>query len=409
MSMSKTRMAKTVLRKITRGTVPHQKQGFTSSNRARLVHGGKEFFSYLKKLIDSARHTIHFQTYIFSDDKTGTFIANALIEAAKRKVQVFLLVDGFASQSLSKEFIQNLKDEGIRFRFFQPLLRSKYFYFGRRLHHKVVVVDGIKAIVGSQNIADRYNDLPKDPAWLDLAMYVEGEAALELHWICSSLWAKRRSKFFEPPDGVKHHIASIPKEEHCSVAIRRNDWVYGKSQAYRTYSRLFGGAKKSISIVCSYFLPGRSLMNRLKNAVRRGVKVRVVLAGVSDVKTAKYAERYLYRWLIRNKIHVYEYQPTVLHAKSAVVDNSILTVGSYNLNDLSNYASIELNLVADNKRLATLAQEDIDRIIENDCQVIDLSTFDTRLLSFRQFLQWGAFQFLRFMVTLTTFYFKRKE
>ena len=267
----------------------------------------------------------------------------------------------------------------------------------------------MRALVGSMNIADRYNDLPDAPAWLDTALYVEGETALELHKICNRLWSKRRTRIFEPSSDVKEMIASIPKEECYHVGIRRNDWVYGKNQVYRAYMKMFQNAQQTISIVCSYFLPGRAMMNKLGQAVKRGVKVKVVLAGVSDVKTAKYAERYLYRWLLRNKIQVYEYQRTVLHTKMGVADKKIITLGSYNLNELSAYASIELNLLVEDKGLATYLEEDINNIIEKHCNVIDLTTFDTRLFSFRQFLQWSAFQFLRFMVRIATFYYRRKE
>jgi cardiolipin synthase len=375
----------------------------------RFVHCGKEFIALLKKQIDAAEHTIHLQTYIFSDDETGTLIADALIEAARRKVDVFMLVDGYASQSLSKEFVAKLRSAGIRFRFFEPLLKSKYYYFGRRLHHKVVVIDYVKAIVGSMNIADRYNDVQGEKAWLDVALMVEGEAALELHHVCCKLWTKKKPKVFEPSPEAKKLIEGIPESKSINVAVRQNDWVYRKNQAFQTYNRMFHNAKKSISIVCAYFLPGKRLTRKLRLAVQRGVRVRVVLAGVSDVKTAKYAERYLYRWMIRNKIELYEYQPTVLHAKFAVADGYFLTLGSYNLNGLSAYASVELNLNIDNKEFVKDIEAEIDEIIESDCKKIDLTTYNTKLISIRQFLQWGAYQFLRLILKLSTFYFSQKE
>src|SRR6478736_7047325 len=110
--------------------VKHPTDYFTH-NHVRLVRGGKEYFDLLLQVISEAKTTIHFQTYIFDEDETGTPVANALKTAAQRGVQVFLLLDGYASQNLSVEFIKSLTDSGIRFRWFEPLLRSKNFYFGR--------------------------------------------------------------------------------------------------------------------------------------------------------------------------------------------------------------------------------------------------------------------------------------
>jgi cardiolipin synthase A/B len=407
--MSKTGVAARKKPRVFSRSALHLSHGFTEKNKVRFVHCGKEFIALLKKQIDAAEHTIHLQTYIFSDDETGTLIADALIDATRRKVEVFLLVDGYASQSLSKEFVSKLRKAGIRFRFFEPLLKSKYYYFGRRLHHKIVVIDYVKAIVGSMNIANSYNDVQGEKAWLDVALLVEGEAALELHNVCCKLWTKKKQKIFHPTPDAKKIIDAIPESKSTKVAVRQNDWVYRKNQAYQTYYRMFHNAKKSISIVCSYFLPGKGLMRKLRQAVERGVKVRVVLAGVSDVKTAKYAERYLYRWMIRNEIELYEYQPTVLHAKFAVADGHFLTLGSYNLNGLSAYASIELNLNIDDTAFVKEIETEVDEIIESDCKKIDLGTYNTKLISVRQFLQWGAYQFLRVILKISTFYFSQKE
>jgi cardiolipin synthase len=331
------------------------------------------------------------------------------MEAAKRKVAVYLLADGFASQKLSKSFREKLRRAGIHFRFFEPLLRSHHFYFGRRLHHKVTVIDGVQALVGSMNIADRYNDLPEERAWFDLALYVEGEASIALHNICCRFWTKKKSKAFKLPDDVHDFIASIPEEEYCPVRIRQNDWVNRKDQISKTYSGLFLGAKETISIVCSYFLPGKTFLKQIKQAVRRGVKIKVVLAGFSDVKIAKFAERYLYRWMLRNKIEVYEYQPTVLHSKMAFADNHLLTLGSFNINGLSAYASVELNLDIKNEAFVRKVEKETSTIIERDCIAIDLTTYTIRLFSLKQFIQWASFQIIRLTLTLSTFYFRQRE
>ena len=145
---------------------------FSHHNSIKLIHGGKEFFELLEKLIDAARHSIHLHTYIFDADETGKRIGDALIRAAKRGVKIYMLVDGFASKNLPEAFIDDFKKAGILFRFFEPFLKSKSLYFGRRMHHKVFVSDGSHSLVGGINIADHYNDVAGHKAWLDYALYV---------------------------------------------------------------------------------------------------------------------------------------------------------------------------------------------------------------------------------------------
>lgn len=379
-----------------------------SRNTVQLIHSGTEFFDTLCRMIDSAKQSIHLHTYIFSDDHTGTHVANCLIAAAKRNVDVFLLVDGYASQSLPVDFIRTMQEAGVRFRFFEPLFQSKHLYFGRRLHHKVVVVDAARSLVGGLNMADRYNTLPEQPAWFDLALYLEGPAAIELHDICLQLWSKKRRS--RKKRAVVHPALDDPGvHEGVAARIRQNDWVKRQQEVTATYMELFRSAHHSITIVCSYFLPGLIFRTQLKRAANRGVKIRVMLASMSDVPVSKYAERYLYRWMLRHNIEIYEYQPTVLHAKMAIADDELLTIGSYNVNNISRHASIELNIDVKDREFAGTVLKEIDQIIREDCKPINTRTYTTPLFSFKQLMQWIAFQCVRIMMTVSTFYFRQKE
>src|SRR5450432_601349 len=113
---------------------------YCALNKVKLIRGGKAYFELLEKIIGEAKDTIHLQVYIYDEDDTGRKIAEALIAAAKRNVKVYLMADGYGSQSISADFIRQLNLGGINFRFFEPLFKSDNFYFGRRLHHKIVVV-----------------------------------------------------------------------------------------------------------------------------------------------------------------------------------------------------------------------------------------------------------------------------
>ncbi|MBC7508320.1 MAG: phospholipase [Ferruginibacter sp.] len=382
---------------------------YSIQNKVKVIYGGKEYFDLLLSMINAATESIHLQTYIYDDDATGLLVADALKAAAKREVEVHLLTDGYASQHLSKKFIDGLAEAGVHFRFFEPLLKSHHYYFGRRLHQKVFVADGKYAIVGGRNIADRYNDLPGSTAWLDFALYAAGEVATELCVLCWKTWNGFPVKMDITPCEKKQLVFSFSEHETTSIRVRRNDWVRRKNEISATYIEMLRQSQSHITILCSYFLPGKIIRRLLKHAAKRGVKITVITAGPSDVILAKNAERWLYDWLLRNNIKLYEYQPAILHAKVAVCDGEWLTIGSYNINNISAYASIELNLDVRNATLAGSLDQTMETIIKKDCVAITSEGHIHTKNIFKQFIRWGSYQFIRIAFYVLTFYFKQRR
>ncbi len=381
---------------------------YTTRNKVRLIRGGNEYFTQLLLLINSAQHSIHLQIYIYDDDETGSMIGDAMMNAAKRNVQVYFVADGYASRAMSKSFITRLQNAGIHFKYFEPFFKSKHFYFGRRLHRKVFVADGKYALVGGMNIANRYNDMPGTPAWLDFAMYVQGEAAVQLFQVCTDMWKTNKPPITQLPDDIEDFLQKIPQTEYCSVRVRRNDWIKNKNEIWRSYFELFNHADKSIIIMCSYFLPGIELVKRLSNAAIRGVQIKIILAGPSDVMIVKYAERYLYNRLLKNNIAIYEYQANVLHAKLAITDGHWVTLGSYNINNISALASIEVNLDVRNKIFANKVQQQMEDIIERDCISITPETYKLSSGFFVRLRQKISYYFIKIAINLFRFHFKRE-
>ncbi|MBK8501501.1 MAG: phospholipase [Saprospiraceae bacterium] len=358
---------------------------YSTKSKLQLVRGGGEYFDLLLDLISRAKHHIHLQTYIFDDDETGTRVVEALKKAVSRNVEVYLLADGYASQIMTKKFVHDMRISGIKFRYFEPLLRSKYFYFGRRMHHKIFVVDAMWALIGGINVSDRYNDVGDTAAWLDMAIVIEGEIAQQLCVLCWKTWKSfPLNMSITPCEEMAMNFDHL-LDRTCRVRIRRNDWVRRKNEISRTYLQMIRSANSHITILCSYFLPGTVIRKALRDAANRGVKITVVTAGPSDVKLSKWAERWMYDWMIRNRITLYEYQPTVLHAKVAVCDSQQITIGSYNVNDISAYASIELNLDIKNEKLASELENRISLIIEKDCKLISKEELVKNRNVFRQF------------------------
>jgi cardiolipin synthase len=168
-------------------------------------------------------------------------------------------------------------------------------------------------------------------------------------------------------------------------------------------------AQEEIIIMSSYLLPGRMIRLALSKAIKRGVKIKLIVSGISDVDFAKAAEKYWYPWLLKNKIRIYEYQPRILHGKLSVYDNKWVTVGSYNVNNISAYASIELNMDVLDQNFATQTTEKLNRIISEACVEITLDRYKRKTHIFARFWYWLSYEIYRLIVYLFTFYFRQSE
>lgn len=367
-----------------------------SAENVILVHSGKDFFDRLEDLINEARTEIHFQTYIFDNDATGNRIVAALKKAVARKVRVYLLLDGLGSRALSDVFITELTSSGIHFRFFSPLLSSNSFYFGRRLHHKIVVADAKTALIGGINVAEKYEGTVTEKPWLDYAVLIKNTAVgHELQAICFYYFFKKKDRAYKrsTPDFI---------ENQTKISILQNDWLRQKNEIQRSYIKSIYTAQSEIIIVCSYFLPGKKLTRSLKKAAQRNVRVRLILSGVSDVPLVKEAINYYYSFLLRNNIELYEWNQSILHGKTAVVDQKWTTIGSFNLNHLSSYASIEMNVGIDSKAFAENYQKHLETIIAQ-CDPITSEAFQTQNNIFTRFKQWSSYYIVRFFEILLTY------
>lgn len=378
--------------------------GFTANNQVTLIRGGRAYFDTVMRLIEEARQSIYIRVYLFAEDHTGQQVADALKRAAQRNVAVYLLADGYVSQGLSQHFIQQLRAAGVHFRYFEPLFKSRKFYFGRRLHEKVIVTDHHYALVGGVNIADRYNDINDIPAWLDFALLAEGEIARLLCMHCWKGWqllTRKKTRNFCLSNTPS--VSAPSQNIDVVIRMRRNDWVKRRNEISRSYVAMLRNAEQEITILCSYFLPGKIIRKSMLQARKRGVRIRVIAAGKSDVMISKYAERWLYNWLLRAGIELYEYQESILHGKLAVCDDNWMTIGSYNINNISAYASIELNLEVRNPTFTKKTRKELDQIIINNCVRILPDEFAQKTTLVKQLVRWLSYQLIRVLLYLFTF------
>jgi len=241
-----------------------------------------------------------------------------------------------------------------------------------------------------------------------MAVYCEGEAAYIVYHICRRMWQDNIKQPALPWKEIDTACDAIPEKEWTEVRVRQNDWVTRKVQIWRSYLEAFSRSEKELTIMCSYFLPGILYRRKLTQAVKKGVKIKVILAGISDISMAKHAERFLYDWMLKNKIAIYEYQETVLHAKVATSDGNWTTVGSYNVNNISAYASLELNLDIRNTDFARATGVMMENIIRDHCKEITTENYLNKVNLFMRLWQRISYGFFNTVLKLFTFYFRQE-
>ncbi|WP_281239896.1 phospholipase D-like domain-containing protein [Flavobacterium praedii] len=373
----------------------HENSNF--HEKVTLVHSGEDYFLRAKDLISKALSEIHLQMYIFEIDDTGIEIINTLKEAALRNVKIFMLLDGYGSYSFPNSIIKELLRLGINIRFFSPFLSGNNIYIGRRLHHKIIVFDGTVALVGGINISNHYKGKAMKTPWLDYAIQIESyETAKQLEQLCQNIYFKQKRT-------QRIKFLSVPYFDNgTTVRILQNDWLKRNNEIAKAYVKSIQKAQKEILIVGCYFLPGRRLTKVLKKAARRGVKIKLILSGISDIPMMKRATCHLYSSFLRNNIELYEWNVSVLHGKVALVDTKWATIGSFNLNHLSSYGSIETNVEIESKLFAKTLESDLKNVISK-CEKITPETIRQKSNTFIRMANWFSYQFVRTTLKIMTY------
>jgi cardiolipin synthase len=374
------------------------RRDYKGGHAVELLRSGRQYFTTCVREIDKAKHFIHFQTYIVDDDETGRRFVNALIKAAKRGVRVYFLLDAYGGASFSNNLVDEVDEAGILFRKFSPGLITKDFQMSLRLHHKVLLVDGETAIIGGMNVANRYRGARGLKEWLDFAILIRGPECAHVLFILKKTWNKafitRRERSRETVHLPEHHDANI------KVKVIQNNWYRNKIEILKSYRSAMKHSRDRMTIMASYFLPGRNERRLLRLASRRGVDIKIVLTAESDAHLFKRATNFLYDFILRNHIRIYEYLPSNLHAKVATVDGTWCTIGSYNLNHLSDYGSIEMNAEILNSRFVREFESILQGIIDRDCRQIILGEYSRRKTWMTRLADWSSYQMIRIMMRI---------
>ncbi len=344
----------------------------TKNNHVEFYFEGPEYYEHFLSLIQSAKKSIHLQTYIFENDLFGQRVQEELKNSALRGVRVYLLVDSVGSMMFPTEASNQLIEAGVLFTKFNGIQFKWLYQWGRRLHHKILLIDHAKASVGGINVISK--SFSQDfPTQLDFAVYLEGPVTFGLSRYCQLIFRRSFEKYvaFEPlriQDCIPH-----PNGQELKVSI--NDWVFRRWQITRQYSRLAKVAKNEITIINSYFFPRRKFMRQLVVAARRGVRVRLILPKFSDWHIYVPATQYLYSYFLKHNIEIYEWKKSILHGKLATIDGQWSTVGSFNLNYTSYQQNLEMNIDIQSAEVTKLINDRIEEVVLAGCEKIEAKEF----------------------------------
>lgn len=339
-------------------------------NRARLLENGEEFFAAAFAAIAGAKREILLETFILFEDKVGLELHRLLVQAAQRGVRVEALVDGYGSPAFSSEFLSQLSDAGVRFRSFdahRPLLGIRLHVF-RRMHRKLLAIDGRLAFVGGINFsADHLADYGPS-AKQDYAVELEGPAVADIRgFIEASIASRGVGAAWHPA----HRASDASPAGDARIMFLLRDNAYRSDAIEQEYRRAIRAAEREIMIANAYFFPGYGFLRDLRNAARRGVAVSLVLQGQPDTQIALTAARTLYRHLVDAGVRIHEYCERPFHGKVALVDDDWCTVGSSNLDPLSLSLNLEANVFIRDKAFVRDLRERLNDLMEHYCQAVD--------------------------------------
>ena len=357
---------------------------FTADNSVALLMNGYEKFDDMFEAIRQARHHVHLEYFNFRNDSIASCLFDILKLKVKEGVKVRALFDGFGNDSnnrpLKKKHLVALREAGVEIYEFDPIRFPWVNHVFTRDHRKIVVIDGAVAFTGGMNVADYYlNGTEQVGEWRDMHCRIEGSAVDELQRIFLRIWKKVTkediggSEYFSQRatmDNLKSDttatagkklIGIINREPHVSPDIIRS-----------FYLGAIDAAKDSIKLVNPYLTPNRKLKKALKNAVKRGVKVEIMISQHSDIPLTPDCVFYNAHKLMKKGADIWVYQPGFHHTKIIMVDGKFCTVGSANLNarslrwdyeenavilDSHTTAELERMFDADKKRSVYLTEE----------------------------------------------------
>ncbi len=346
------------------------------NNSTRFFKDGTTAFPAMFESIENARETINLEIYNIASDNTGWEFARRLAEKAMQGCAVNMIYDAIGSLETGDGFFDYLRENRVKLLEFNPYAPfiTKHWGWFHRDHRKIMIVDGRIGFIGGINLTDEYtgsNGNGKN--WHDIEILIEGPAVKELQKLFLSTWS---SKGGEPID-TSSFFPKIGPQGDVALKILGSKEMKDKWVIRRDYINATKNSRNYIYIENAYFIPDRGIQRVLKNALKRGVAVSLILPAKSDITAVHYASRKLYHRFLKWGARIFLWQGTVLHAKAAVIDNIWSTVGSFNIDRISLLHNLEVNVAVMNTHFSEEMKAFIDADIKN-CKELDLNEWKNR-------------------------------
>lgn len=370
---------------------------FIGGNTVKLLRDGKEAFPSMLEAIAQARRQVLLEMYWFGSDAVGKRFAEELVRARRRGVEVAIIYDSLGSIGADRDMFVELQAAGAHVLEYNPVapwrrkMPFSWSRLSRRDHRKILVVDGTIGFTGGINLASQWAPLEEGgEAWRDDMMRIEGRAVNGLSHCFHRAWRRHSLP------ALVHLHASPPIPEPgqrlLPVRILGERYFRHRHEIARDYVSRVYAAKKSVYISNSYFVPDGAVRRALMRAAARGVDVRVIVPAHSDVEAVKYAGRAQYERLLEGGVRIYEWQEGMFHAKTAAIDASWCTTGTFNFDYMSLRNNLEVNASVLDEELTSEVVASFRRDLES-CVEVDLKNVLARSLSDR--LVEGTFYRLR--------------
>ena len=321
---------------------------------------GRDRLETLCRLIDEAHSSVKIFYYTFQKDSSGQRVLDSIVAAAKRGVDVQLMVDRFGTDA-PNEFFDPVKENGGKFAIFSPKFSRRYLI---RNHQKMCIIDDTIAMVGGFNLSDQYFAEPQDNGWCDIGVQMKGPVVDDL-----IKWFDQLSAYSEDSSSQYRAIRQLIKDwqpGNKNVSLTLGGPTRSPSNWARMVKRDIANASR-LDMVMAYFSPPRSFRRLLGKLAKQG-KARLVMAGRSDNLTTVYAARATYGGLLRSGAQIYEFQPTKLHMKLIVIDD-IVYFGSANFDHRSIRLNLELMFRFKDQEFADRMRALIDGLAEASIEV----------------------------------------
>lgn len=338
---------------------------YVPGNKLTLYIRGESLYASMEEAIGSAKESVNLETYIWGGDGTGHRFADLLCAASKRGVRVRLIYDSVGSLDMEPATETRMRNAGVQILEYHPVApwRPRWAW-NKRAHRKILVVDGKVGFVGGMNICDEHAPASQGGQdWPDAHARVEGPAAHELDRLFRGVWYKETGRWYESKSPGDRPGAS-------PVKIVGNHEVIKRFAIREAYVNALRAARTDVCIANSYFIPDWRIRRSLGQAVKRGVSVRVLVPGRSDIRSVWYAMRSRYAGLLARGVRIFEWQGPMMHAKAVVVDSEWAAVGSYNLDHRSLVHNLEANLQTTDRDFAATLKDRFEAGVQGAREVL---------------------------------------